>query len=76
MEKVLPEKANKEDMKTELKRKADTTSINKTMAEIAENIESRVSYNDLNESLDRRVKDLTYQIQNKVSFDEFRDFSE
>lgn len=54
-------------MRLDIKKKADTHVINKTMAEIAENLEQRVSYKDL----ERRFEELQFQIQNKVSFEEF-----
>jgi len=54
-----------------MKKKADTHVINKTMAEIAENLEQRVSFKDLEQGVERRFEELQFQIQNKVSFEEF-----
>jgi len=58
-------------VRLDLKKKADTHVINKTMAEIAENLEQRVSFKDLEQGVERRFEELQFQIQNKVSFEEF-----
>ena len=48
--------------------------MKKTMAEVAANIESRVSYEDARRLLEEKVSraDLQYQLQNKPSFDDIK----
>jgi hypothetical protein len=41
------------------------------MEEIAENLEQRVSFKDLEMGIERRFEDFQFQLQRKVSFEEF-----
>jgi len=49
--------------------------MKKTMAEVAANIESRVSYEDVKRMLEEKANrsDLHYQLQNKPSFDDIKE---
>ena len=52
--------------------------MKKTMAEVAGNIESRVTYEDAKRMLDEKItkSDLHFQLQNKVSFDDIKQIME
>jgi len=57
-----------------MRAKANTLDMKKTMAEVAANIESRVSYDDLNRFLEAKMNksDLNYLLQGKVSYEELK----
>ena len=52
--------------------------MKKTMAEVAANIESRVSFDDAKRMLEDKVSraDFHYQMQNKPSFDDIKTIME
>lgn len=71
---MLPAKANKSDVHAQLSSKANLLDMKKTMAEVAANIESRVTYDDAKRMMDDRVsrQDLHFQLQAKPSFDDIK----
>ena len=74
IQQVLPTKANKADVHQQLSQKANLLDMKKTMAEVAANIESRVSFDDAKRLLEDKVTrvDFHYQLQNKPSFDDIK----
>ena len=58
--------------------KANLIDMKKTMAEVAANIESRVTYEDMKRMLEEKVSrsDFHFQIQNKPSFDDMKHIME
>lgn len=55
MEHILPAKANKQEVNQLLAQKANVFDIKKTMAEVAANIESRVTYEDQRNALADKI---------------------
>ena len=74
MEQVLPMKANKQDLAQMLSNKANLHDVKSTMAEVASNIESRVSLEEHRRALDEKASkaDLAMRLQEKVSFEDMK----
>ncbi len=60
----MPTKANKSDVHQQLSQKANLIDMKKTMAVVAANMESRVSYDDARRLLEEKVSraDMQYQL--------------
>lgn len=74
MEQILPAKANKQDVTTQLNGKASLVDVQTTMAEIAANIESKTSIEEFRAALDDKITraELSLRIQEKVSFEDMK----
>ena len=55
MEQILPAKANKQDVMQQISQKANVFDIKKTMSEVAANMESRVTYEDMRTALSDKI---------------------
>ena len=55
LQQVLPTKANKSEVHAQMAQKANLIDMKKTMAEVAANIESRLSFEDARRLLDEKV---------------------
>ena len=74
MEQILPAKANKQDVSTQLAAKANLFDIKSTMAEVAANIESKVSLEEFRQAIENRLsrEELSVRLQERVSFDDMK----
>ena len=70
MEQVLPQKANK----LELNGKASMIDVKNTMAEVAANIESKVSREDYRIALDEKLSrnELNLRLQERVTYEDMK----
>ena len=76
VEQILPAKANKQDLISQLNQKANIYDVKKTMAEVAANIESRVSFDEHRTALQEKASrsDLNLLLQDKVSFEDLKKY--
>ncbi|EAR84714.1 hypothetical protein TTHERM_00637160 (macronuclear) [Tetrahymena thermophila SB210] len=74
IERQLPTKASKSEMNTQLAQKANITEVSRTIAEIAQGIDNKICYDDLQLMLKDFVSknDLQYQLSSKVNIEEVR----
>ena len=74
MEQTLPTKANKLDVSQQIQGKASLNEIKSTMAEVAANIESKVSIEDYRIALDEKLSraELNLRMQEKVSYEDMK----
>lgn len=82
IEQILPAKANANDIRTEmhqqLQLKANLNDMKKTMAEVAANIESRTTFHDVKRLLEQKIErsEVQYMVQQKVTFEEMKNYVE
>ena len=80
MERALKQKLGHSDLKEAISHKANLADIKKTLEQVAINIESRVAYEDLAPAIKDKTsklqKDLSYQLQQKVSYDDIKQYFE
>ena len=74
MEQILPAKANKNEVATQLNAKANLIDVQTTMAEVAANIESKTSIEEFRTALEEKVGrlDFSTRLQDKVSFEDMK----
>lgn len=72
LERLAPTKASKAEMNAGLSLKANVADVSRTIAELAQNVEQRLTFEEVQSMLDDKVGkgDLQYLLSNKVSVEE------
>ena len=80
IEQILPVKANGQEIMMEVRglmnQKANLNDMKKTMAEVAQNLESKASHSDLKRLVDVNKQEMHHMLQQRITFEDMKSYTD